>query len=108
MKVTYNYDQIAYLHSFIAQALTRFPFDSRREKLLDLLVNSIRIKLRNKLDRRRPTYSITLSETEAIALEEWAAVMVPKVPPDNFIYEINLLRQLVNESNRLYCAGLKA
>lgn len=104
MVLKYTKDQIKSLHSLIKFVLIVQPPRDRSEKILFVLMDRIRIKIRAQAEARemKKSYRVTLKEDEALALEEWSEKIVSRLPKDAFKYEKNLLLQATIESNRLY------
>lgn len=104
MRIKLKRDQAEHLLELITYLLTTFPYSTRGEKLLDVLVNKIRIKLRNKLDFRDPRngYGITLNEEEALAFEEWMSQLSSSIPAHTYVYEQNIAKNITNDINAIY------
>ncbi|MGY0034416.1 hypothetical protein [Pedobacter sp. NJ-S-72] len=92
------------MFDLITYLLLTNPYSDRNEKIHDLLVSEIRLKLRNKLERRVQNhgYSITVSEVQALALEEWMILQRSFIPIGNFVYELNEATKITNEINYIY------
>ena len=104
MVLKYTSDQINTLYNLIAYVMMVYPPKDRREKLLFVLVDQVRLKLMSKLISRgfKQVYRLTITESESIALEEWSDLIVSRLNKSQFEYERTLLRLATNESNRLY------
>jgi len=104
MRITLNHSQAEGMFNLITYLLTNNPYKDRAEKIQDLLVSEVRLKLRNKLEARsqKGGYSITISEIQALALEEWLILQTPFLEPKNFGYEVNEATKITNQINNTY------
>lgn len=101
MRVKLNKAQANDLFHFVTFLLTMYPFQHRREKLLDILVNKIRLKLRTKIESSyTKSFSIKLAEEEALAFEEWMEQIEAVLPKSMYVYEQTFTKQITNEINR--------
>lgn len=95
-------ERLEAVHLFIDCLLKTYPPENKAERLLHVLVNRVRIKMRNRLDQinNHNGYRIKLSQEEAMAFEIWFNQMPEQ--ENAFIYEGNIVRQLCNEIDKQY------
>lgn len=103
MTVPLTKEQATNLMAFIDYMFLHCPAESREEKILDLLINKIRVKLWNKLNvRTQKRYGVTLTQEEALAFEEWFSQVWSSVKPLEFVMEKNLAKTISNQANAVY------
>ena len=83
--------------------LEQWPAEDKAEKLLHVIVDKIRTKMRNRLDQvnTKNGYTITLSQEEALAFDLWFGQMA--LPESLYTYEQNIAQGICVEIDRI-CA----
>lgn len=108
MKIKLNRVKMLGLFELIEFLMDGNQAENDGEQILYLLVEKIRIKLRNRLDQLslKDNYQITLSEDEALALKVW--LEQKHIPANYFNYELNVAQQICLDINKQYGRNFKA
>ncbi|MGB4776127.1 MAG: hypothetical protein WBP45_13190 [Daejeonella sp.] len=95
-------ERLEAVHIYIDYLLKMYPAENKAEMLVQLMVNRVRIKMRNRLDQlnKRNGYRVNLTQEEAMAFEIWFNQMPRQ--ESIFIYENNIVRQLCNDIDKQY------
>lgn len=102
MKLSLKLSQDRYrgLYDLISYLLEAHPAENRAEKLLTRIVERMRIKMRNQLERCiQSRYTLVMDEVEATAFELWYNQVADQ---QGFIYERTNAQAVCNLSNQLF------
>ena len=103
MLIKLNQEKAAGLHQLIMFLMETYPPENKAEKLLHMMVNRVRIKLRNKLESLslKNSYSISLTDEEALSLDLYIAQMEASIEFNIYIYEKSVAKDVTNEIDRV-------
>ncbi len=104
MKIHLTHQAAESLVILIKYLLDKYPAEDKAEKILDALVNQVRLKIRNRIERgfSQSGYTFTLSIEHSLAFDLWMDQMRPSIPPLEYGYEQNIALQITNESDKIY------
>ncbi|MGY3054352.1 hypothetical protein ACVWYG_002559 [Pedobacter sp. UYEF25] len=104
MRVNLNREKLTRVHEMVTLLLNDYPAGDAAEKLIDALINKVRLKMRNKLDKMsfKNCYSFSIPQEEAMALFIWFGQMEAVVQPTDYIFEKNVLQDIINQIDREY------
>ena len=103
MLIKLNYDRATGLYQLIIFLMETYPPEDKAEKLLHMMVNKVRIKLRNKLESLSPktSYSISITDEEALSLDLYMSSMEASIKHNTYIYEKSVAKEITNEIDRV-------
>ncbi len=104
MRINLNREQMTNLYQMISFLLKEFPANDKEEMMVDLLVEKIRIKLRNRLDAYlvKDSYCVHINVDEALAFDTWMAQIRPLLKIDQFVFEKTIALKITNKIDLTY------
>ena len=97
------------LLDLIGYLLDTFPAKNKAEYILQLMVEKIRIKIRNRLDsyNAKDRYSVKLQAEEALSFELWFSQIPLALLSVNYRYELNVANHIITDIDKIYGRNFK-